>query len=318
MSHRPALAFALLLVLSSGAGCIENMGDLKEALGVVPPPVPAPVYLPPVAKIDAPSVATVGVPVRLAADGSKDPQGLALLYAWDFGDGDRASGPIASHVYAAPGERVVRLTVTNAAGLSDEDTHILTIGAPDGAPTVALAGPASGVIGEPLVFEATGRDPEGAPLAFAWDFGDGSTSHEARATHAYARPGVYTVSVRVTDAVGQRAEASTRVVVDGRWTWEGAFAPAGPEPAKMSFPVAAGAKRLDVSLAFESGVVNDLEVVLLDAEGKEVARSDAGLGGAPVRTLAAEKPAPGEWSVRVVKDSGVSVAWTLEVRETLT
>lgn len=317
MSRHIVLAILFVASLSASAGCIENMGDLKEALGVVEPALPAPDYAPPLAKIDAVSVATLGVPVTFVGEGSRDPQGLTLLYSWDFGDGGRASSPAATHAFDRAGEFVVRLTVTNAAGLSDEDTLALVVSAVDRAPSVGLRAPATGVMDEALAFEAMASDPEGTPVAFEWDFGDGATSHDARPTHAYAAPGVYAVSVRAVDAAGQRAEDSARVVVDGAWTEEGALGPTEARSAAIAFPVAAGAKEIDITLTFEAGLVNDLEVALFDAEGKEVARSDAGLGGAAARTLSFGKPTPGEWSVRVVKDSGVSVAWALEIAERL-
>lgn len=316
MSRHIVLAMAVVVSLST-AGCIENMGDLKVALGVVEPAAPPPVYAPPMAKIDAVGGATVGVPVTFVGRESRDPQGLALLFAWDFGDGGRASSPVARHTFERAGEFVVRLVVTNAAGLSDEDTLALVVSAVDRAPSVGLRAPAVGVMGEPLAFEAFGSDPEGTPLAFQWDFGDGATSHDARPTHAYAAPGVYVVSVRAIDGAGQRAEDSARVVVDGAWRTEGTLGPMDAQSAAFAFPVAPGAREVKVALVFEEGVVNDLEVALFDAAGKEVARSDAGLGGAASRALYVEKPAPGEWSLRVVKDSGVSVAWSVEVLERL-
>lgn len=316
MSRHIVLALAVVGSLA-GAGCIENMGDLKVALGAVEPGVPPPVYDPPLAKIDAVAAATVGVPVTFVGEGSRDPQGLPLLFAWDFGDGGRASTAAASHAFDGAGEFLVRLRVTNAAGLSDEDSLALVVSAVDLAPAVSLRAPAGGVSGGSLAFEASAIDPEGTPVAFEWDFGDGATSHDAKPSHAYAAPGVYTVSVRAIDAGGQFAEASARVVVDGAWFAEGSLGPADAVSEAFAFPVAVGAKEIDITLAFEESVVNDLEVAVFDAAGAEVARTDAGLGGAASRAVTIGKPTPGEWSVRVVKDSGVSVAWTLEVRERL-
>lgn len=340
MSLRHVIAAVFIL---STAGCIENMGDLKEALGVVPPPAAAPAYVPPTAVIDAMlGGATVGAPVRLLGEESVDPQGLALLHSWDFGDGTLGEGAAVTHVYDEAGEYLVRLTVTNAAGLSDDDTLALTVSAIDRAPTVALRAPASGILGEDVAFQAFASDPEGSALVYDWDFGDGSTlrcdqdgcwgdggasvagatSHDASPTHAYAKPGVYDVSVRVTDAAGQRATDAARVAIDGLWRFEGAFEPAGGEPAKILFPVVAGARSIDITLSFDAGLggLNDLEIVVLDAKGNEVARTDGGLGGAPERALeldARHLAATGEWAVRLVKDSGVAATWSLEIVERL-
>ena len=37
------------------------------------------------------------------------------------------------------------------------------------------------------------------PYSYQWDFGDGKTSTDASPSHAYARPGGYTISLKVTD-----------------------------------------------------------------------------------------------------------------------
>ncbi len=47
------------------------------------------------------------------------------------------------------------------------------------------------------------RDPEGDPLHFSWNFGDGASGEGERITHAYENPGRYEASVLVSDACGQ-------------------------------------------------------------------------------------------------------------------
>ena len=51
--------------------------------------------------------------VRFDGTGSGDPDGRILLYEWDFGDGTGGLGATISHLYAADGSYVVRLTVAN-------------------------------------------------------------------------------------------------------------------------------------------------------------------------------------------------------------
>jgi hypothetical protein len=52
--------------------------------------------------------------LSFTATGSLDPDGDALSYSWDFGDGSiPAAGFSASHVYAAPGQYAVTLTVSD-------------------------------------------------------------------------------------------------------------------------------------------------------------------------------------------------------------
>ncbi len=58
------------------------------------------------------------------ARGSTDLDDNIAAYAWDLGDGTRATGPIVTHTYAA-GQYVVRLVVTDTTGLSDEAVYVL-------------------------------------------------------------------------------------------------------------------------------------------------------------------------------------------------
>ncbi len=55
-----------------------------------------------------------------------------------------------------------------------------------------------------VAFDASAsKDPDGHLQDFQWDFGDGSTGTGRRLTHAYAKPGRYTVVLRVKDSSGQ-------------------------------------------------------------------------------------------------------------------
>ena len=67
--------------------------------------------------------------VSVDASASYDSYGLALTYAWDFGDGEHAIGAAAVHTYAANGTYTVALTVTNSLGLTDTETRDVTASA---------------------------------------------------------------------------------------------------------------------------------------------------------------------------------------------
>ena len=68
-------------------------------------------------------------PLDVAFDGtgSSDPDGQVVAWAWDFGDGGTAAGPLATHRYATPGSYEATLTVTDDDGLQDTDVHTVRV-----------------------------------------------------------------------------------------------------------------------------------------------------------------------------------------------
>jgi hypothetical protein len=70
----------------------------------------------PIANAGGPYSGFLGVPVAFNGTGSSDPDGGALGYAWDFGDGTAGTGPTPSHTYTAFGSYLVTLRVTNSCG----------------------------------------------------------------------------------------------------------------------------------------------------------------------------------------------------------
>lgn len=97
-----------------------------------------------------------------------------------------------------------------------EVRRIAYVGAANRAPTAAVsADPLFGP--SPLDVAFDGRasaDPDGDPLTYSWNFGDGSPAASGVTTqHTYAVDGTYTATLRVTDADGQAATASVRIDV---------------------------------------------------------------------------------------------------------
>jgi PKD repeat protein len=61
-------------------------------------------------------------------------------------------------------------------------------------------GPYTGDEGSVVNFDGTGStDPDGDPLSYAWDFGDGSVGAGSNPSHIYADNGTYNVCLTVTD-----------------------------------------------------------------------------------------------------------------------
>ncbi len=66
----------------------------------------------------------------------------------------------------------------------------------------ASANPTEGATPLSVTFSSAGSsDPEGRPLTYSWNFGDGTTSTEANPTHVYSVAGPYQARLTVSDGV---------------------------------------------------------------------------------------------------------------------
>ena len=57
-----------------------------------------------------------------------------------------------------------------------------------------------------MAFTATGTDPDGDTLTYAWDFGDGGTATTKDAMHTYNEVGVFYAKVTVTRRQGRHGQ----------------------------------------------------------------------------------------------------------------
>jgi PKD repeat protein len=172
----------------------------------------------PIADAGGPYTGTGGTPIAFDGTGSVDPDGGALTYAWSFGDGGTSTAATPSHVYAAAGTFTVRLVVTDDEGLvSAADVTTAAVAPANGVPVADANGPYAGKVGFAIAFDGSGSsDPEGAPLTYAWSFGDGSTATGVAPSHTYANAGDYAVTLTVSDghATSAPATASAHVTVN--------------------------------------------------------------------------------------------------------
>ncbi|WP_146848049.1 PKD domain-containing protein, partial [Cellulomonas terrae] len=163
---------------------------------------------PPVAAFTATPTELV---VAVDAAGSSDPDGTVAGYAWSFGDGATATGPTASHLYATGGTKTVTLTVTDDDGAATTVTQDVVVVPPNVAPVAAITATTSTLTVD--VDSAGSSDPDGSLVSTAWTFGDGGTATTSAASHTYAAPGTYPVTLTVTDDRGGIATATTEVTV---------------------------------------------------------------------------------------------------------
>ncbi|MFD3923378.1 PQQ-dependent sugar dehydrogenase [Streptomyces sp. NPDC058595] len=99
--------------------------------------------------------------VSFSSESSADPEGGALSYAWDFGDGTKSTDADPSHTYTEAGTYRPTLTVTDPEGLTGSASLVVTAG--NTAPTVTLTTPTDGELfswGDGVPFSVSVSDPE--------------------------------------------------------------------------------------------------------------------------------------------------------------
>jgi PKD repeat protein len=167
---------------------------------------------PPIADANGPYQGKVGFPVTFDGTGSSDPDGDTLTYAWSFGDGSTGSGIAPTHVYTAPGSYTVTLTVNDGLASSAPSSASAAITV-NRAPVANPGGPYSQT-SLTVSFNGSGSsDPDGDPLTYAWNFGDGTTGTGQNPSHTYSVPATYTVTLRVNDGYVSSASATTTATV---------------------------------------------------------------------------------------------------------
>jgi len=121
-----------------------------------------------------------GEPVEFDASESRDPDGRIVEYWWDFGDGELGMGERGEHRYAAAGEYLVTLSVTDDDGVPASTGRRITVFPADTAPVASFVWAPVSPGGTPLDrpvregdsvrLDASGSyDPDGEIVEYDWD-----------------------------------------------------------------------------------------------------------------------------------------------------
>lgn len=159
---------------------------------------------PPVADFIADPMAG-GVPLLVNFSDTSIEHGDCPIYdwQWNFGDGSTSTERNPAHTYETAGSKTVQLTVIGPGG-TDTETKVHYIAVGCSLPTAGFYGfPVMGL--SPLrvhFYDSSPLDPLCPIISREWTFGDGKTSGEEDPFNTYDLPGTYSVSLKVTNALG--------------------------------------------------------------------------------------------------------------------
>ncbi|PYQ48589.1 MAG: hypothetical protein DMF59_15565, partial [Acidobacteria bacterium] len=165
-----------------------------------------------------------GLKCTFDGSASADADGTIASYTWNFGDGATGTGPTAMHTYAAAANYTIALTVTDNGAATG--TQSKTVGVTNTLPVASFTFTCNL---HTCTFDGSGSsDVDGTVAAYAWNFDDGAAASGQMATHTYASPGNFSVTLTVTDnAGGTGAQSKTVAITNAPPTASFNFACAG-------------------------------------------------------------------------------------------
>jgi len=172
--------------------------------------------IPPLA--DAGPNQTVNEDTMMTFDGSGSHDNVDIVnYTWTFVDvtSKTLTGMKPTYIFNTPGKYTVTLNVTDAMenwNVSSVLVTVLDITLP-----VADTGQNQTVLqGATVAFDANKSSDNVGIVSYSWNFGDETSQTGIAATHAYANPGAYVVTLTVKDAAGNAGTAKITINVRAR------------------------------------------------------------------------------------------------------
>ena len=147
-----------------------------------------------------PDGTSVTVKVRSSNDGS-------TWSAWETATNEESLTTTSDGRYLQ-----VEATLQIISGETSPVLYDLTVECANQSPTADPNGPYLSPL--EICFDGTGSsDPDGDPLAYDWDFGDGNTGTGATPCHTYAEAGIYDVCLTVNDDMVDSDQVCTSAVI---------------------------------------------------------------------------------------------------------
>ncbi|MDX1905652.1 MAG: PKD domain-containing protein [Bacteroidia bacterium] len=153
------------------------------------------------------------IPVGVSFTDLSVPDTTLMSWLWNFGDGNTSTAQNPTHSYAAAGNFVVTLTVTNVLGCTDTYTAAQAITVLDPPVTAFSHTDSAGCAPHAVSFTDLSTPGDAAVVNWAWDFGNGATSLVRNPSYTWTVPGFYTVTLTTTDFNGCQTSATTQVRV---------------------------------------------------------------------------------------------------------
>lgn len=152
---------------------------------------------------------SVNESITLDAGSSSDNIGIES-YVWTV-DGNEYYGKIIDHVFDDIGEHIVRLSVTDTSGNSDNDSVTITV--EDTTPPTAVAGEDRTIgIDDMIIFNGYESADDGMIENYVWVI-QGVEYHGKTITHSFVETGIYDVQLTVTDTAGNSDSDTMTVTV---------------------------------------------------------------------------------------------------------
>jgi PKD repeat protein len=188
------------------------------------------------------------------ASGSFDPDGIAS-YLWNFGDGETNEGVTTDHEFELPGTYNVVLVITDRRGAVTRSAPVAVTVQGGEPPTASFTmSPVTASTGERVFFNASastaaiGREIK----KYEWNLGtSGSIASGVIVSKTYDIEGIYTITLTVTDDIGQSGTASQQLTLGqggpGGVNASFNFSPTDPAPgATVFFDASASSSSHDI------------------------------------------------------------------------